>query len=432
MLQFIEKANKIHKERFDYSLVEYTKSKTKVRIICPDHGEFLSSPSVHLRTKSGGCPKCSGRKSIEYFKELAEGIHNNKYDYSKIESIKNSKSLLPIVCNNHESPFIFYQSSYHHIHRKQGCPLCVGKFSYDYREFIRKANKIHNNKYDYSFLEEDYKGNKSKVRIICKDHGIFHQTPNAHLMPRGCNLCSRRDFKNIESFILESNKIHNNKYGYEKVKFDSIKTEVIINCPIHGDFIQNAYNHILGFGCRKCSECEKHTQDSVIQKFKEVHGEKYDYSLVEFVNIREKVKIICQKHGIFYQEPFCHYQNQGCPKCRLSKGEKKIMEFLQRNSIEFECQKKFNGLVNKKPLSFDFYLPKYNTCIEFDGLQHFSPIDAFGGIESFQILKSNDDKKDKFCEENNINLIRISYLEFELVDSILEQKIKDNNGINIL
>ena len=126
----------------------------------------------------------------------------------------------------------------------------------------------------------------------------------------------------------------------------------------------------------------------------------------------------------FSKTPSATIKIRGCPKCRLSKGEQRIMEFLQRNNIEFECQKKFDGLVNRKPLSFDFYLPKYNTCIEFDGLQHFSPIDAFGGIESFQILKSNDNKKDKFCQENNIKLIRISYLEFQLVDSILEEKIK--------
>ena len=314
MLKFLEKANSIHGGRFDYSLVDYKRSDIKVKIICSDHGEFLCSPSVHLRTKKGGCPKCGGKNSLEDFIYNSKKVHGDKYDYSKIESLTGSRKIVPIICHNHSNEFVFYQTPYHHIHRKQGCPLCAGRFSYDYKEFIRKANKIHNNRYDYTFLEEDYKGNKSKVRIICKEHGEFKQTPNAHLRGDKCNLCSRRDFKNTESFILESNKIHNNKYGYEKVKFDSIKDEVVINCPIHGDFIQNAYNHVLGSGCRKCSECEKHTQDSIIQKFKEVHGEKYDYSLVEFVNIREKVKIICQRHGIFLQDPFCHYQNQGVPK----------------------------------------------------------------------------------------------------------------------
>jgi very-short-patch-repair endonuclease len=418
MLEFIEKCEKIHKNRFDYSLVEYKKSKEKVKIICREHGEFYSSPLVHLRTKSGGCPKCIGYKSIDYFKELSNKIHNFKYDYSLVD-IRNTRSHVKIICNNHDEPFIFKQTPYCHINRKQGCPLCAGKYSYDYKEFINKANKIHNFKYDYKYLEEDYKDNKTKVRIVCKEHGIFIQSPNAHLMPRGCNTCARRDFKSIESFITESNKKHNSKYDYSKVNFVSVKSDVIIICPKHGEFEQNAYNHVLGSGCRKCSECEKYTQESVLDKFKEVHGDRYDYSLVNFKSIREKVEIICKKHGSFLQEAFSHYQNQGCPKCKSSKGEERIMKYLISNKIQYEYQKKFEGLKNQKYLPIDFYLPDYNLCIEYDGKQHFQPVEVRGGTESFEILKENDSKKAHFCQNMGINLLRIAYYDFDNIESII-------------
>jgi len=150
---------------------------------------------------------------------------------------------------------------------------------------------------------------------------------------------------------------------------------------------------------------------------------------VEFQSIKDKVQIICPKHGVFLQTPFSHYQGegQGCPKCRCSKGEKKIMEYLSRNGVIYEYQKKFDGLRNKNPLPFDFYIPDSNICIEYDGQQHFEPIDAFGGLESFNKLKDNDAKKDEFCEIRGIELIRISYLNFDLIDSILKLSLHLNN-----
>lgn len=169
----------------------------------------------------------------------------------------------------------------------------------------------------------------------------------------------------------------------------------------------------------ECSECEKYTQESVLDKFREVHGDKYDYSLVNFKSIREKVEIICKKHGSFLQEPFSHYQNQGCPKCKSSKGEERIMKYLIGNKIQYEYQKKFEGLKNQNYLPIDFYLPDYNLCIEYDGKQHFEPVEAWGGLESFEILKENDSKKDYFCQSVGINLLRIAYYDFDNIESIV-------------
>ena len=148
-----------------------------------------------------------------------------------------------------------------------------------------------------------------------------------------------------------------------------------------------------------------------ISQSKKIHGDNYDYSLVNYKKSKEKVIIICKKHGEFKQTPNSHLKGNGCPICKESKGEKKIREFLIKNKITHTQQHIFNKCKNIQVLPFDFYLPDYNICIEYDGIQHFKPVKFFGGVKSFEIIKQNDLIKTKFCLLNNINLIRISYLE---------------------
>ena len=139
------------------------------------------------------------------------------------------------------------------------------------------------------------------------------------------------------------------------------------------------------------------------------HGNKYDYSLVIYVNADTKVKIICPEHGIFEQRSSSHINGSGCPMCNDSKGEKEISLLLDNMNIKYERQKKFDDCIDNKKLPFDFYLIDYDICIEFDGMQHFKPIEYFGGLKTLEIVKRHDDIKNKFCENNNIRLIRIKY-----------------------
>ncbi len=143
-------------------------------------------------------------------------------------------------------------------------------------------------------------------------------------------------------------------------------------------------------------------------------------------NNRTKVKIICITHGTFEQIPNAHLNNQGCPKCNSSKGELKTEQYLKENNIQFENQKTFPNCKNKLPLPFDFYLPKHNICIEYDGEQHFIPKSCFGGNKQFQRTKQNDLIKNQFCKNNNIKLIRIPYNEFKNIKSILNGSITGN------
>jgi len=141
-----------------------------------------------------------------------------------------------------------------------------------------------------------------------------------------------------------------------------------------------------------------------------IHGDIFDY-ISPYINMNTKIKIHCKIcDNIFQQKPKDHIHNkQGCPICKLSKGEKEIKNYLDTNNILYEQQKSFNNCKYKKLLKFDFYLPTYNTCIEFNGEQHYKPFKYFGGKESFDVTKTRDMIKDSYCKENNLNLIKIKY-----------------------
>ena len=198
--EFIAEAREVHGDKYDYSKVEYVSNDTKVCIICPEHGEFWQVPFSHLL--GIGCPKCGsskiwekrGRITTEEFVNRSKELHGDKYDYSKVE-YKTMKTKVCIVCPEHGE---FWQLPYVHL-RGQGCDKCgdksiASKLSMGGAKFIEKATKVHGNRYDYSKVE--YKNNSTKVCIICKEHGEFWQTPNAHLKGQNCPKCSRNNKSN--------------------------------------------------------------------------------------------------------------------------------------------------------------------------------------------------------------------------------------------
>lgn len=278
------------------------------------------------------------------------------------------------------------------------------------KDFILRAKKFHNDKYNYSFVE--YKNMSTHVIIICPVHGKFLQTPQQHLRSCGCSKCIGRCPLNKETFIEKSKLVHGNKYEYSKVIYKTNKDMVCIICPDHGEFWQRPDSHLRGKKCAKCAKNFKDNLKSFIKKAKKVHGNMYDYSKVEYVNSQTKVCIICSKHGKFNQTPGNHISGQHCPKCQQSKGELQIENWLKEHNIQFISQKRFKKCRDKLPLPFDFYLPEINTCIEFDGEQHYRPWNhknSIKSIQKFKRIQHHDTIKTKYCEENNITLIRISY-----------------------
>ncbi len=301
-------------------------------------------------------------------------------------------------------------------------------------EFIRKANIKHNWKYDYSLSL--YKGSKTPLIIKCPEGHIFEQNPNDHLNGHGCKICAGWGImkNDNEEFIRRANKIHSGIYDYSKTTYIGHTIPVIIKCPIHGEFKITPKEHIIKkHGCQKCG-IEKSalnrtwTTDKFIERAREIHGSKYDYSLVEYKNANIKVKIICPTHGIFEQNLRDHINGgNGCPKCNSSKGENKIRVFLENNNIKFIPEHIFFDCINKKTnrkLPFDFYLPEFNIIIEFHGIQHYEQIRIFEGKrDGFKERKSRDRIKERYCLKNNIPIIKISYKKINKIEEILKTKL---------
>jgi very-short-patch-repair endonuclease len=279
-------------------------------------------------------------------------------------------------------------------------------------EFIEKAKKVHGDKYDYSLVE--YVDTNTKVILICNDCGVeFKQSPKRHLRGLFCKNCKHKNRHkySTEDFIKECNNKHDNKYDYTNTIYNGMKNNIVVTCKIHGDFELNARCHLRSDGCPDCSKNKQSTTEDFIKKSINIHGKKYEYDLVDYKNNKTPVNIRCYKHGTFLQRPDSHLSGKGCPICNESKGEKSISIILENNKIEYIKQHKFLDCKDKNCLFFDFYLPKFNVCIEFDGRQHFDIIERWGGKKGLKKRQNRDQIKNEYCSENNIRLIRIRFDE---------------------
>lgn len=275
--KFIEKSNKRHNNKYGYSKVEYINSVTKVCIICPIHGEFWQTPQAHVR--GNGCPKCANikrgdtfRSNGEIFIERANITHKGKYIYDKDKYV-NAMTKVPILCLQHGT---FWMTPMAHL-SGQGCPKCKGR-GLSTEDIIEKFKKIHGEKYDYSKFTFTKMHDKSC--IICHEHGEFWQTPSKHLLGRGCPQCaiakrSKAKTLTTNDFIKKAKSIHGDKYDYSKTIYNGTYNELTITCPIHGDFIQRANDHLNGHGCSYCGNNMSKMEDEICN-FLDAIGEKYE------------------------------------------------------------------------------------------------------------------------------------------------------------
>ena len=238
-------------------------------------------------------------------------------------------------------------------------------------EFISDAISVHGDRYDYSLTK--YVNARTKVDIICKIHKLFYQNPNHHLQGRGCKKCSDDSYrKTIKKFISDAINVRGDRYDYSLVKYINDRSKIKIICKKHGVFLQTSSDHLTGKGCPNCgvdsrSKKRRKTKEEFISDAISVHGIKYNYSLTNYINSKLKIQIICKKHGEFDQKPNSHLQGQGCPKCtsRISKPETK---WLYYNNIPSEYhQHPIKIPERKRPFITDGYDPITNTIYEFYG-----------------------------------------------------------------
>jgi hypothetical protein len=263
------------------------------------------------------------RQHAARFVQRAQAVHGKKYDYSKT-TYTDARSKLKIICRKH-GPFSQVANS--HL-RGIGCPICGAeqrgrsKTARAAAEFIGNAKKIHGDKYDYSLVK--YEKASKKVRLVCKKHGPWLQTPNNHLRGNGCPACAVVTRRNIflhtkRDFIKRARAAHGNKYSYPGSYTDS-NTRIRIRCPIHGEFEQVAATHLSGRGCRKCGTLKiaafhSSNHAEFLRKARQKHGNRYRYPET-YERATKHINVECRKHGIFAVTPNNHLRGNGCPRCQ--------------------------------------------------------------------------------------------------------------------
>lgn len=280
--------------------------------------------------------------STEKIIERFESVHGDRYDYSLVE-YKGCDYPVVIICKRHGR---FEQRA--DVHGKgKNCPKCVKRHKPTNKEFIDKSKVKFLDKFDYQ--KTVYINTRSDVTITCRDHGDFSVGPYEHLRSKfgGCSGCNPSGKLALDDFIKRSRHVHSGKYSYNKIKvLKNTRSKVLITCPHHGDFLQIADRHLCGNGCLSCANETIGKKTSMglgvfVEQARKTHGEKYDYSEVDYVNGYTKVKIKCPIHGYFWQRPHGHLQTRGCEEC----GDESKFQFRRKDYIR-ACNRSNNGLSN--------------------------------------------------------------------------------------
>jgi protein-arginine kinase activator protein McsA len=428
--EFIKRCNKIHRDRFDYSLIDLDDIRyiSKIPIICNIHGIFKQQARMHLSGQ--GCPQCARNKNaknrtkwtIAHFIEEASKVHKNKYSYEKvILPSKNRK--VTITCPIHGD---FDQLFSSHL-RGTGCPNCGHEnisrsLSMTQEKFILRAKKIHGNLYNYDKVK--YVNGNTSVTIVCEKHGDFNQKPRQHLAGQGCPECGKNKcvpHKMLhKDFIQRVKDIYGNKYDYPE-EYKGSQTKIKIICREHGEFYQMPSCLWRGIGCPKCGNKKKGAPWGFIeflQRARQLHGDKYEYVEYSFVRMRDMVNIICPTHGEFSQVAQAHIAGQGCPKCgnTFSKGELEITEWL--TSLGFHVVQRIRSILSSGK-ELDIYIPDFKLAIEYNGLYWHSSrsSDDKEFIKNRHIIKTNE------CCSLGIRLIQLWDSEWNTKKDICKEII---------
>jgi len=353
-------------------------------------------------------------RTFEELTKDANLIFNNLYKYEKLYK-KEKLYTFEIKCKIHG---LFEKSIYNHINKKQGCPLCSKPSKLTKNMLIKKAILIHGDIYDYSQL--DYINVNTKIKIQCKDHGLFEQLPTNHLKGQKCPKCSNRHKITNELFIEKAIKIHGNKYDYSEINYINNNTDIKIFCKEHGYFYQMPLNHLTGNQCYRCSNIVR-TNDDFIHKANIIHKKIYEYTKTNYITSREKIIITCKIHGDFIQCPNDHLSGNGCQKCSLGNYSKVSIEWMnnimKKENIFIQHAENMNEkevIINHKKYRFDGYCEKTNTVYEFMGdLWHGNPkiykMTDFNPLNKklFGELYEETMKREKLIRDNGFNLITI-------------------------
>lgn len=299
----------------------------------------------------------------------------------------------------------------------RGCPRCAGNERYGYEEYIKRVFQKNPN----IEVIGQYADAKTKILHKCKIDGYeWYAKPNNILSGKGCPRCAKKERYTHNDYVAKVKDANNNI----KVvgRYINARTPILHLCKIDDyEWYAVPENILHGCGCPKCAGNIKYDHEEYVKKVSEINP---DIEVVEmYIDALTPISHKCKIDGCEWKaRPSAVLYGSGCPKCKASKGEKTIANWLDKNNISYEIQKKFENCKNINSLPFDFYLPNYNICIEFQGKQHYEPIDYFGGQKVFEAQLFRDKIKEEYCKKNNILLFAIPY--FADIDEELRKLYK--------
>lgn len=373
--------------------------------------------------------------------------HGDRYIYFLDDvDYKNQYSKMKIKCK--QCGYEFFQTIKGHMSGR-GCPKCAQKIRNKSRqpsieELFDKLAKIHNGVYKYP--QKIYENNRTKINIECTICGnVFTQTIGQHLTGCGCPHCANaknadRCRSTIQEFIKKVQNIYGDQIGFDKTEYKGATQKTWFFCKkCQRYFLQTPASLLSGHACQFCGRAagmEKRSikPSAIIDRLVELYGDDFTYYKEKITRINRKAPFTC-KHckKTFYATPKQLLMGNGCPKCKRSRGERFISKWLKENNINFIEQKSFSDCRDKQPLPFDFFLPDYNMCIEFQGPQHFNAHffitrtkSKEKGNELFETQKRHDQIKKDYCKKNGIQLREIKYTKsLSTTQKSLENIIED-------
>lgn len=395
---------------------EYMDAKTPIKHRCKIHNVYWNiSPSNALKGKC--CKKCRSEKISKSLKKSHQQYIEDLLLYNPnievIDEYINSDTPIRHHCKIHNRVWMAYP---YNVLEGKGCPDCRGEkirnyFVWSHEDYIRELAIKNSN------IEplEQYVNMNTKIWHICKLDGTKWQMSPGAILHQGCGCpqCNSK-LKTHEQYVEELFEVNQNIEVIER--YVDSNTPIWHHCLIDGYQWKSSPSHTLrGAGCPKCDGSLKFTHEEFVVKCTQVNP---DIEVLEEYNGgKNKIAFRCKIDGhIWRTRPDGILEGKGCPRCQETKGERYVRQWLESKNISYIYQKTFDDCRDKNVLPFDFYISDYNVLIEYDGQQHFEPIDFAGkgevwALKQFKKTQHHDNIKNTYCQLNNIRLLRISYLQ---------------------
>ena len=429
----------------DFELLsEYRKSQKPIQVKCKkcSYEKIISPLAFKRNTMCNECnydiihKKNSGtKKSDEDFKKQVFELANGEYVF--LDKYVNAKTPIRYrhnVCGREDkmSPDCF-------INKGQRCK-CRSKIALGKNRTTEEFIKIIKDKYgdEYEVLGK-YINAKTLIKIKHKKcNNMLEMIPDNLIRGFGCKICANNQKKTHEEILREINYMYGDEYEILE-EYKNMDTPILIKHKICGESYKKRPSLLLNnVGCSFCSGNAKKTIEQIKQEAFELYGDEYEIVSTEYINIDSPIEILHKKCGkVSSKSAYSFLKGASCKYCYCSKGEERVKEVLNKNNVSFTFNEHIEGVKDIRHLRFDFKIYDCNICndsdikliVEYDGIGHFEPIDAFGGINAFRDVQRRDKIKNKYCRENNIPILRIPYWEFNNIEEILLKELKQFNII---